>query len=117
MEDGAGVGWVHHVSGVLVAGVEVGGFEGWSLSWPPAGAVAVAADSFYDQPGGVGGVDYGPAFQGVREVWRRDQELFVEVGLDAALIGEAGGFWGASGVVERRVACCSGFVGGALGVG
>ncbi|WP_338101505.1 SpnB-like Rossmann fold domain-containing protein [Mycobacterium riyadhense] len=85
------MGWVHHVSGVLVAGVDGGELEEWSLSWPPAGAVAVAG-SLYDQPGGVGGFHYGPAFQAVRAVWRRDQELFVEVGLDADLIGEAAGF-------------------------
>ena len=59
--------------------------------WPPAGAEAVAVDELYD---GLAerGLEYGPAFQGVRGVWRRDGELFAEVELPSAVEEQAGGF-------------------------
>ncbi|WP_342746515.1 SpnB-like Rossmann fold domain-containing protein, partial [Mycobacterium angelicum] len=50
------------------------------------------AGSVYDQLGGGGGFHYGPAFQRVRAVWRRGEELFAEVALDADHVGEAAGF-------------------------
>jgi acyl transferase domain-containing protein/NADPH:quinone reductase-like Zn-dependent oxidoreductase/acyl carrier protein len=49
-------------------------------AWPPRGAVAVDVDDFYGQMATIG-FDYGPAFLGVRAVWRRDEDLFVELSL------------------------------------
>ncbi len=59
--------------------------------WPPAGAVPVAVDELYD---GLAerGIEYGPAFQGVRGVWRRNDELFAEVELPAAAEQQADAF-------------------------
>src|SRR5262249_43057718 len=38
------------------------------------------------------GVDYGPAFRGLRAAWRREQEIFAEVALAEEQRGEASGF-------------------------
>jgi acyl transferase domain-containing protein/acyl-coenzyme A synthetase/AMP-(fatty) acid ligase/acyl carrier protein len=56
--------------------------------WPPAGAEPVAIDAFYDHTAALG-IDYGPAFQGVRAAWRRGEEIFAEVELDPAQEPEA----------------------------
>ncbi|MEV7546622.1 SDR family NAD(P)-dependent oxidoreductase, partial [Streptomyces sp. NPDC089915] len=44
-------------------------------AWPPAGAEPLAFDGLYDSLADRG-FDYGPAFRGLREVWRRGEELF-----------------------------------------
>ncbi|MEU4878755.1 thioester reductase domain-containing protein [Streptomyces sp. NPDC021608] len=49
-------------------------------AWPPPGATPIPLDGFYEGPGTTGPA-YGPAFQGLRAVWRRDEELFAEVRL------------------------------------
>ncbi|WP_405776897.1 type I polyketide synthase [Streptomyces sp. NBC_01538] len=48
--------------------------------WPPMGAEPVALDGFYEGLADAG-YDYGPAFQRLRAVWRRGEELFAEVAL------------------------------------
>ncbi|OQO89683.1 hypothetical protein B1813_22555 [Saccharomonospora piscinae] len=48
--------------------------------WPPSDAEAVAVDDFYDGLSEAG-FDYGPAFRGVRSVWRRGADTFAEVAL------------------------------------
>ncbi|TDT97680.1 acyl transferase domain-containing protein [Streptomyces sp. 846.5] len=71
--------WVRHASGVVSAGAPSGtGFDGGV--WPPVGAVAVGLDGFYDQLARDGYV-YGPAFRGLRAVWRAGGEVFAEVEL------------------------------------
>lgn len=60
--------------------------------WPPEGAVEVQLADAYETLAD-GDLGYGPAFQGVRAVWRRGSELFAEVRLpeeqapDAARFG------------------------------
>jgi acyl transferase domain-containing protein/acyl-coenzyme A synthetase/AMP-(fatty) acid ligase/acyl carrier protein len=56
--------------------------------WPPAGAEPVAIDAFYDHTAALG-IDYGPAFQGVRAAWRRGEEIFTEVELAPEQASEA----------------------------
>jgi acyl transferase domain-containing protein/NADP-dependent 3-hydroxy acid dehydrogenase YdfG/acyl carrier protein len=57
--------------------------------WPPAGAVPVEADGLYEQLADLG-LRYGPAFRGVRSVWRSDQSVHAELNLaDAAGDGQA----------------------------
>nr|WP_243876765.1 type I polyketide synthase [Streptomyces sp. 846.5] len=71
--------WVRHASGVVSAGAPWGtGFDGGV--WPPVGAVAVGLDGFYDQLAR-DGYAYGPAFRGLRAVWRAGGEVFAEVEL------------------------------------
>jgi pimaricinolide synthase PimS1 len=87
-EDPAGDGaeWVRNASGLL--GAEAGEEPEALGEWPPPGAEPVAVDSFYELTAALG-VDYGPAFQGVRAVWRRGDELFTEAELDPEQAAEA----------------------------
>ncbi|MEU5980614.1 SDR family NAD(P)-dependent oxidoreductase [Streptomyces sp. NPDC047315] len=58
--------------------------------WPPTGATPLATDGFYERVAGAG-YGYGPAFQGVRAVWRDGDALLAEIELpDGA--GDRDGF-------------------------
>ncbi|MEU6569484.1 type I polyketide synthase [Streptomyces parvulus] len=74
--------WTRHATGMLALtpqpGAAAGGFD--FAAWPPPGAQPVAVDGGYDLLTEVG-YGYGPAFQGVRALWRRDDEIFAEVAL------------------------------------
>ncbi|MDG4830622.1 SDR family NAD(P)-dependent oxidoreductase [Solwaraspora sp. WMMD1047] len=82
---GAG-GWTRHARAVVAVDdgatpppPDSDAFESFA-SWPPADAVAVPVDGWYEELAGKGYV-FGPSFRGLSAVWRRDGELFVEVGL------------------------------------
>ncbi|WP_433796196.1 SDR family NAD(P)-dependent oxidoreductase [Actinoplanes sp. CA-252034] len=68
--------WVRHGTGALVAGeiapAEVG-------AWPPAGVTEIDLTGLYDRLSDAG-YGYGPVFQGLGRLWRRDGEMFAEVG-------------------------------------
>jgi NADP-dependent 3-hydroxy acid dehydrogenase YdfG/acyl carrier protein len=49
-------------------------------SWPPAGAEAVEVDDLYDELAGRG-IEYGPAFSGLRAAWWHGEEMLAEVAL------------------------------------
>ncbi|MGA5824235.1 SDR family NAD(P)-dependent oxidoreductase, partial [Kitasatospora sp. NPDC094028] len=70
--------WTLHASGVLGSGAVPVAFE--AAVWPPAGAEVVDAAGLYEGLAEAG-FGYGPAFQGLRAVWRRGDELFAEVAL------------------------------------
>ena len=57
-----------------------GASEMGDRSWPPALAEALSLDGHYERMAELG-VIYGEAFMGLRAVWRRDREMFAEVGL------------------------------------
>ncbi|MER6961979.1 polyketide synthase dehydratase domain-containing protein, partial [Streptomyces sp. NPDC000618] len=60
--------------------------------WPPVGSRPVDIDGFYVRAAAAG-YGYGPAFQGLRALYRGvDGELFAEVGLPAELTADAGRF-------------------------
>ncbi|MEU9250411.1 SDR family NAD(P)-dependent oxidoreductase [Streptomyces sp. NPDC048270] len=85
--------WTRHARGVLAESARAGGAgSGFDFAaWPPAGAQPVEIGDFY--PGLAGrGYAYGPAFQGVRAVWRRGEELFAEVALSEELRKDADRF-------------------------
>ncbi|HWX88423.1 MAG TPA: type I polyketide synthase [Solirubrobacteraceae bacterium] len=90
---GLGENWVRHASGELrVAHAEPvasGGSPGGA--WPPVGSQPVPLQGLYERLAGLG-LDYGPAFQGVRAVWEREQELFAEVSLAEQQRAEADAF-------------------------
>ena len=82
--------WIRHATGVLASGGPQGSAD--LVEWPPAGAESAAVEGCYDLLS-ESGLDYGPAFQGLRAVWRRGEEVFAEVALpdeqqsDAARFG------------------------------
>ncbi|WP_033334159.1 SDR family NAD(P)-dependent oxidoreductase, partial [Streptomyces novaecaesareae] len=70
--------WTRHATGVLATDAER---PTWDLAaWPPAGAVPVDLVDLYPRLA-ADGLGYGPAFQGLRALWRQGEELFAEVRL------------------------------------
>ncbi|WSQ55757.1 type I polyketide synthase [Streptomyces sp. NBC_01217] len=70
--------WVRHARGFLGPSGDTAPAD--LTVWPPAGAEPVDASGLYDDLSAQG-YGYGPAFQGVRAVWRRGTEMFAEVAL------------------------------------
>ncbi|RLU77053.1 hypothetical protein CTZ27_38310, partial [Streptomyces griseocarneus] len=84
--DEAETEWLTHATGTLEAGEagEAGEAEPEALGeWPPEGADEVDLTGVYARLAD-DGHGYGPAFQGLRRLWRRDGELFAEVALAEA---------------------------------
>ncbi|WP_433281410.1 SDR family NAD(P)-dependent oxidoreductase [Micromonospora sp. CA-244673] len=75
-EDGA---WTRHATGTLTGEPSPAGADS-PTAWPPAGAVPVDSTDLYDTLAAAG-LHYGPAFQGVRAVWRDGDTLYAEVQL------------------------------------
>ncbi|MDN3355698.1 type I polyketide synthase [Actinomadura sp. DC4] len=85
--DAGAAEWTTHATGLLVpAGPEPTRED----TWPPAGAEPVSVEDFYERAAAAG-YDYGPAFRGLRAVWRQGRDLLAEVTLPEAA-GDAGGF-------------------------
>ncbi|MER5216175.1 type I polyketide synthase [Streptomyces sp. NPDC002838] len=92
--DDAEAAWTRHVTGLLGRATEepgTGPAEPEPGQWPPRGAAEVDLTGAYDTLADAG-LAYGPAFQGVRAVWRRGDELFAEVRLPESQAAEAGRF-------------------------
>ncbi|MEU6382655.1 type I polyketide synthase [Streptomyces bauhiniae] len=71
--------WTRHVTGHLSTATAPRPSAGPAV-WPPTGAQPVPVADFYaDQH--AAGFEFGPMFQGLREVWTRGDEVFAEVGL------------------------------------
>ncbi|MFE0465406.1 SDR family NAD(P)-dependent oxidoreductase, partial [Kitasatospora sp. NPDC058965] len=85
--------WTRHASGVLaVAGAGAVPQAGWAAAaWPPATGVALPVAEAYGTLARLG-LDYGPAFQGLRAVWRDGDTLYAEAALPEELRGEAARF-------------------------
>ncbi len=64
--------WTTRAEGTLTPAADLG--EGLT-AWPPA-ATEVSLDDFHDT---LAGYSYGPAFRGLRRVWRGEGELFAEI--------------------------------------
>ncbi|MER7468639.1 type I polyketide synthase, partial [Streptomyces sp. NPDC097981] len=79
--DAPGRAWTRHASGDLLldpAGPDAPGTpDGFAelQSWPVAGAEQVGLDGFYDRFGAQG-IDYGPAFRGLTELWRKGSTAY-----------------------------------------
>jgi acyl transferase domain-containing protein/NADPH:quinone reductase-like Zn-dependent oxidoreductase/NAD(P)-dependent dehydrogenase (short-subunit alcohol dehydrogenase family)/acyl carrier protein len=84
--DGAGQApWTEHASGALAAPGSTPAADLDAMRWPPADAVVIDAAELYD----AAVFDYGPSFRGVRTIWQRTDESFVEVELPAPAAEEA----------------------------
>ncbi|MEV0598848.1 type I polyketide synthase [Streptomyces sp. NPDC050315] len=73
-----GAAWVRHAVGVVASGAAPASFD--LGQWPPAGAEPVDVAGLYDGLA-VAGLEYGPAFQGLKAAWRSGDEVFAEVKL------------------------------------
>ncbi|WP_285516700.1 type I polyketide synthase, partial [Streptomyces sp. NBRC 14336] len=71
--------WTLHASGVAVAARRDEGGTDLTV-WPPQGAIAEPVEGAYERFEGLG-LAYGPAFRGLRALWRRGDEVFAEVAL------------------------------------
>ncbi|MFD5115617.1 type I polyketide synthase [Streptomyces sp. NPDC058391] len=80
--------WTLHARGVLTAGGPAGELAGDSAGfdtavWPPRDASPVPLDALHARLADAG-LAYGPVFQGLSGVWRRESEVFAEVSLPSA---------------------------------
>ncbi|MDY7091101.1 MAG: polyketide synthase dehydratase domain-containing protein, partial [Actinomycetota bacterium] len=71
--------WATHASGTLLPAAGRAG-EGFAAAWPPAGAEPVSIEECYARFESAG-FGYGPAFHGLRGVWRADDDVYAEVAL------------------------------------
>ncbi|MCF1512739.1 type I polyketide synthase, partial [Streptomyces glomeratus] len=70
--------WTRHADGTLAPVPVAAGFD--LAVWPPRDAAPVDLTGRYDALAEQG-FDYGPAFRGLRSVWRRGNEVFAELAL------------------------------------
>ncbi|MCR3752120.1 Acyl transferase domain-containing protein [Lentzea californiensis] len=75
-----GDSWVLHARGVLTPAAPAV-VPDWSRVWPPVAGQPVDGEQVYRALGDLG-FGYGPAFQGVRAVWSRGEEVFADLALD-----------------------------------
>ncbi len=97
----AGSGWRRHAAGTISAAeasstesltAESPASAAFTLAdWPPPGGEPLDVADAYTLLAGAG-LDYGPAFQGLRAAWRRGGDLFAEIALDPSAQREAGAF-------------------------
>ncbi|MEB4211035.1 type I polyketide synthase [Mycobacterium sp. 94-17] len=81
--------WVLHAEGMLRPGAVAPAAD---LSiWPPAGAASVDIDGAYTRLARRG-YEYGAAFQGLRAMWRRGDEIFADVAVPDDAGTPDGGF-------------------------
>ncbi|MEU8827598.1 SDR family NAD(P)-dependent oxidoreductase [Streptomyces sp. NPDC048636] len=90
-QDTTDTAWTCHATGVL-APARDGAAHTPSVTgvWPPAGAEPVDADALYERAAATG-YGYGPAFRGVRKLWRDGADVLAEVTLPEAA-GDQRGF-------------------------
>nr|WP_241268971.1 type I polyketide synthase [Streptomyces chrestomyceticus] len=88
---GQSQGWTQHASGVLAPAGPAAAAEDDFAVWPPRDATTVDVSGFY-QAAGANSYGYGPAFQGLRAVWRRGEDVFAEVALPEEVAQDAAAF-------------------------
>ncbi|ANB10370.1 hypothetical protein SAM40697_6417 [Streptomyces ambofaciens] len=82
--------WTRNARGTVRA-ADPAGYVPEPVPWPPTDAEPVDLTGFYE-PAADSGYGYGPAFRGLRSVWRRDDEVFAEVTLPQDVRAGAEGF-------------------------
>ncbi|MFJ6987323.1 MULTISPECIES: type I polyketide synthase [unclassified Streptomyces] len=79
-EDAPDDPWTRHASGLLEPGPAALPQPAAPAPWPPEDARPLDIDDLYDVMASQG-VEYGPAFQGLRAAWARGDDLFAEATL------------------------------------
>ncbi|BCJ50493.1 polyketide synthase [Actinoplanes sp. NBRC 14428] len=87
---GANSTWILHAQGTLTPAGS-GSVPAGAAAWPPAGAQPVDVTGIYDRLA-ERGYAYGPAFTGIRAVWRDGDDMYGEVELPGVVRAEAGRF-------------------------
>ncbi|HEY8983065.1 MAG TPA: SDR family NAD(P)-dependent oxidoreductase, partial [Streptomyces sp.] len=82
--------WTRHASGVLTSS-EPGAPAPADDVWPPTGADPVDVEELDDRLAGAG-IEYGPAFQGLRAAWRQGEVIYADVSLPEEIAAEAGAY-------------------------
>ncbi len=72
--------WTRHAEGFITAEAAAPAFD--LAEWPPAGATEIPLADPYAQLADLG-YDYGPAFQGLRAMWRHGDDVYAEVEVSA----------------------------------
>jgi polyketide synthase 12 len=90
IDDGADRAWTRHAEGVLAPAADGTPMEEFN-QWPPEGAEPIEVSEAYPQLA-ARGYEYGPAFRGLRSVWRRGAEVFVEAALPEQAKADASRF-------------------------
>lgn len=88
--DGAERTWTRHAEGILSPTPDASSGQDCHR-WPPEGAIPIDISQAYPKLAAAG-YDYGPAFRGLRSVWRRGTEVFVEAALPEQAMAEASRF-------------------------
>jgi len=88
--------WTCHANGTLAgetgSALEDGGASSLGAdAWPAPEAQAIDLEHFYERGSEIG-VDFGPAFNGLRAAWRSGDRVFAEVALPEELASQAGSF-------------------------
>ncbi|WP_443744717.1 type I polyketide synthase [Streptomyces umbrinus] len=86
--------WTLHASGTLTTATTSATATAAAddlTQWPPPGAHAIPSEDLYPHLARQG-LHYGPAFQGVRAIWYRDEEVFAEVELPTPSAEQATSF-------------------------
>ncbi|REH53980.1 type I polyketide synthase [Kutzneria buriramensis] len=98
--------WTRHASGALTAENKPTptpeAFNVGLREWPPAGAEAVDISGVYDYLTGQGYI-YGPMFRGLRGIWQRGEETFVEVALPEDAKADAAEFFLHPGLLDSAL--------------
>ncbi|MBA8925107.1 acyl transferase domain-containing protein/D-arabinose 1-dehydrogenase-like Zn-dependent alcohol dehydrogenase/acyl carrier protein [Kutzneria viridogrisea] len=81
--------WTKHATGSLTPATPASTED--LTAWPPAGAEPVDVSEAYEQLT-ARGYGYGPTFQGLHGLWRREDEVFAEVSLPESARGDAARF-------------------------
>jgi acyl transferase domain-containing protein len=77
--------WTRHGGGLMATGRSRPAFD--LAVWPPAGARELDVSKLYPHLADTG-LEYGPAFQGLRAAWQRDGEVFAELVLPGQAAAE-----------------------------
>ncbi|GAB4585540.1 hypothetical protein Ntsu_33720 [Nocardia sp. IFM 10818] len=85
--------WIHNATGVLAAGAQGDATLLARLrdaQWPPAAAEVLDSERLPERIAHLAGLEYGPAFIGVRAAWRSEDAVFSEIALNTEAAPEPG---------------------------